>query len=413
MEKEIKRVILVKAIEKGENEHYADVSLDELELLVDTAGGETFCRLIQKKDYIDSSTYIGSGKIKELKELCENNDIDIIVFDDELSPSQINNISEEIENVEILDRSMLILDIFAKRATSNEGKLQVELAQMQYTMPRLYGQGKYLSRQGAGIGTRGPGETKLELDRRYVKTRINTLKNRLLEIEKNKNTQRAQRDKSDIYQIAIVGYTNAGKSSLLNLLTESDVLAEDKLFATLETTTRKLVLPNNEEVLITDTIGFIRNLPHQFIEAFKSTLSEITYADLILLVCDYSDEEHEVQIKITEEIINDMAKKSIPVIYVYNKIDKCDYTVVNKSDNKVFISVKNKTGIDELLDMIIKNKNNGKSLKKYAIPNNRAYIVDVIYKNSSVKNVEYGNNNIIIETLIDDENANRIEKMLL
>lgn len=415
MEKEIKRVVLSKVIEKSENEHYAEVSLDELELLVDTAGGEVFCQVVQKKDRIDPVTYLGSGKIKELKEVCENNDIDIVVFDDELSPSQINNISEIVENVEILDRSMLILDIFAKRATSNEGKLQVELAQMQYTMPRLYGQGKYLSKQGAGIGTRGPGETKLELDRRYVKGRINTLKEKLEELEKNRNIQRAQRDKNDTYQIAIAGYTNAGKSSLMNLLTDSGVLAENKLFATLETTTRKLTLPDGEEVLITDTVGFIRNLPHQFIEAFKSTLNEITYADLILLVCDAGDDEHETQIKITEELIHELSQKDIPIIYVYNKIDTLQNPLFNdnnSNNNRVMISVKENKGIDELLNLIVTVKNRDKIMRKYIIPNNKGYILDTIYKTTNVISVEYKNDCIEITTMANNESNQKIESLL-
>lgn len=407
--------VLIKVIDKKDDELLADISLDELELLCETDEIEILCRMIQKRENIETSTYIGSGKLNELKELCTSNDVNVIIADDELSPVQINEISEAIDDIKVLDRSMLILDIFAKHAVSNEGKIQVELAQLQYTVPRLYGQGKNLSRLGGGIGTRGPGETKLETDKRHVKRRINSLKEKILEIEKNRNTQRLQRKKSEIFEIAIVGYTNAGKSTLLNALTNANVLAENKLFATLDTTTRKYKLSNGDEVLFTDTVGFIRNLPHQFIDAFKSTLDELKYADLILIVIDSSDPEYETQIEVTEKLIGELASGDVPVLYVFNKIDLIEDTsdIHIKDSNKfVEISAKNMTGFDKLDNKIIEIKNQNKKERIYKIPFAKSGTLDFIYKNAIVKEVEYTNNDIIVKAITNDVQDNKINSIL-
>ena len=266
----------------------AEVSIDELEELARTAGAVVSARVIQKRDKPDTATYIGSGRILEVKEYCENNDVDLLIFDCELSPSQQRNIENET-NIRVIDRTMLILDIFAARARSGEGKIQVELAQLKYSLPRLGGKGKELSRLGGGIGTRGPGETKLESDRRHIRRRIQSLEEDLAEIAKRREQLRHRREKDGVETIAIIGYTNAGKSTLMNALTQAGVLAENKLFATLDPTSRALTLPDGREVMLIDTVGLIRRLPHHLVEAFKSTLEEAANATAILNVCDASD----------------------------------------------------------------------------------------------------------------------------
>ena len=283
------RAVLVTLCTDNSKQKEVETSLDELERLLDTAGGEAIARLIQNKDTPDVRTVIGSGKVEELKDLCEANDVKLVIFDIDLSPSQIRNLESELGEVSVIDRSMLILDIFALHATTGEGKLQVELAQLKYTAPRLMGKGSEMSRLGGGIGTRGPGESKLESDRRHLQRRITALENELEVLDKNRRTMRASRDKSGITKIAIVGYTNAGKSTLLNKLTDAGILAEDKLFATLDPTTRKYELPGGETVLLTDTVGFIRNLPHHLVKAFKSTLDEAVYTDILMILIDASD----------------------------------------------------------------------------------------------------------------------------
>jgi len=273
MEEHINRAILVGIATKETAAEEVERSLDELSRLLDTAGGETVARLIQNKATPDPRTLLGSGKVCELAYLCERNEIDLVVFDDDLSPSQIRNLEDILgERVRVIDRSMLILDIFALHAVTGEGKLQVELAQLKYTAPRLVGRGGELSRLGGGIGTRGPGESKLETDRRHMKRRMAALEAQIEEMNRTRATMRASRDRSGMVKIAIVGYTNAGKSTLLNRLTDAGILAEDKLFATLDPTTRKFTLPNGEEVLLTDTVGFIHKLPHHLFSAFRSTL---------------------------------------------------------------------------------------------------------------------------------------------
>ncbi|MBO5306036.1 MAG: GTPase HflX, partial [Clostridia bacterium] len=287
-------------------------SLDELTRLLDTAGGEVFARLIQNKDTPDVRTVIGSGKVNELKEICKQNEIDLVIFDGDLSPSQIRNLEDELETPSVIDRSMLILDIFALHAKTGEGKLQVELAQLKYTAPRLIGKGNELSRLGGGIGTRGPGETKLESDKRHMKRRIAALEDELDVLEKNRMTMRASRDRSGIPKVAIVGYTNAGKSTLLNRLTDAGILAEDKLFATLDPTTRKYELPSGESILLTDTVGFIRKLPHHLVKAFKSTLDEAVYADILMIVVDVSDPEFRAQLEVTEHLLEELGASDKP-----------------------------------------------------------------------------------------------------
>ncbi len=298
----------------------SEKSIAELAELASTAGAEVIGSLIQNKAEIESATYMGAGKLAELREMVLEQKADAVIFDDELSPIQLRNITDEL-GVKVLDRTMLILDIFALHAKSRTGKIEVELAQLRYTLPRLSGQGAGMSRLGGGIGTRGPGETKLETSRRHIRTRISHLKAELAEIEKNTDLIRRRRKKNNIPTVALAGYTNAGKSTLLNLLTDSDVLAENKLFATLDPTVRLLTLPDKREVLLSDTVGFINKLPHQLVEAFKSTLDEVVYADVILNVVDVSDPDFSDHIEVVNRIFQELGVKNQKIICVLNKAD--------------------------------------------------------------------------------------------
>jgi len=324
-------------------------SLDELEELAKTAGAQVIARMTQKRDKPDNATYIGSGKLEELKTFCEENEVDLLIFDAELSPSQTRNIEDET-GVRVVDRTTLILDIFAGRAVSGEGKLQVELAQLKYSLPRLTGKGIQLSRLGGGIGTRGPGETKLESDRRHIRRRISALEEQLEGLEKRRGNLRSRRAKDGVQTVAIVGYTNAGKSTLMNTLTEAGVLAEDKLFATLDPTSRGLDLPDGRRVMLIDTVGLIRRLPHHLVEAFKSTLEEAASATVILNVCDASSDECAEHLRVTADLLTELGCMNKPIISVMNKCDLIESTgdlpTVGKS---VMISAKDGTGLDKLL----------------------------------------------------------------
>ncbi|MBQ8268165.1 MAG: GTPase HflX [Clostridia bacterium] len=353
-EKIITSAVLVGMAENTAASAAHQSSLDELERLLETAGGVAFAKVLQIKSSFDPRTCIGSGKVLEIKALCEANGIDLVIFDFELTAGQIRSLEEDMGGeIRVIDRSMLILDIFALHATSGEGKLQVELAQLKYTAPRLMGQGKDLSRQGGGIGSRGPGESKLESDRRHLKERIRALEAQLAEMEHTRSIMRRQRDKSGLKKIAIVGYTNAGKSTLLNALTDAGVLSENKLFATLDPTTRRLELPSGESVLLTDTVGFIRRLPHHLVEAFRSTLDEVRYADILMIVADVSDPELSEQLVVTDEIIESLDAKDKPRIVVYNKCDSVEGLLcADLRENAVAISAKQGLGIDLLLSKV-------------------------------------------------------------
>ena len=401
----------------GREESVADVerSLAELSRLADTAGADSIVKLIQNKETPDPRTMIGSGKVAELACLCENNQIDIIVFDCDLSPSQIRNLEDATGGVQVIDRSMLILDIFALHAVTGEGKLQVELAQLKYTAPRLYGKGTELSRLGGGIGTRGPGETKLETDKRHIARRVHALEEQIAEMEKNRKTMRVARDRSGLVKIAIVGYTNAGKSTLLNRLTDAGILAEDKLFATLDPTTRKYELPCGESVLLTDTVGFIKKLPHHLINAFRSTLEEACYADILMIVIDASDSEAEEQIKVTENLLLELGASGKDTIFVFNKCDRgvFEFADVGKSaafDNVVYISAATGQGISLLINKIEELIMNSKRPVTFTIPNNEAGALNILYKNASVQSVEYGAEAIVAVAMADAKTIGMLRK---
>lgn len=355
------RVVLVAVdLEDGTDVEH---SLDELEELAQTAGAITVGRLIQKRDAIHPGTYIGKGKIEELKDILWQTEADAVVCDDELSPAQISNLQEELQT-KIIDRTVMILDIFAAHARTSEGKLQVELAQLRYRSSRLIGLGKSLSRLGGGIGTRGPGEKKLEMDRRLIKERISILNRQLKEVVQNRDTMRKQRSQNQTPTVAIVGYTNAGKSTLLNTLTEASVLEEDKLFATLDPTTRALELEDGQKILFTDTVGFISKLPHQLIRAFRSTLEEAKYADVILHVVDASNPKHDLQMEVVYDTLRELGVEDKKVVTAFNKMDCLQegerYGLRDDcSDVVVQISAKEGFGLDELLQKIEEIVNEG------------------------------------------------------
>ena len=396
--------ILVGIAERGSDVPECDSSLDELERLLDTAGGRVFARVIQVKDSFDPRTCIGSGKVKEIAEFCTNNEIELVIFDFELTPAQIRNLEGDIGgDVRVIDRSMLILDIFALHATSGEGKLQVELAQLRYSAPRLMGHGTELSRLGGGIGTRGPGETKLESDRRHMKEKVIALEKRIAEMEHNRAVMRAQRDRSGLPKIALVGYTNAGKSTLLNALTGAGVLSEDKLFATLDPTTRKLELPCGESVLLTDTVGFIRKLPHHLVKAFKSTLDEVVYADILLIISDVTDPEVAEHIEVTRAVIEELGASDKPVIYVYNKCDMLDGEVpAPEGDNTVAISGVTGQGIDRLLEVIEEEIHRFKKKYSLLIPYSNQSAVSALYNSYTVLEVNYVDEGIAVDVILDE-----------
>ena len=398
------RAVLVGIAERGSDVPECERSLDELERLLDTAGGEAYARVLQIKESFDPRTCIGSGKVKEISELCRDNAIELVIFDFELTPAQIRNLEGDIgEDVMVMDRSMLILDIFALHAVSGEGKLQVELAQLKYSAPRLMGKGTELSRLGGGIGTRGPGESKLESDRRHLKEKVTILERRLAELEHNRSVMRAQRDRSGLLKVALVGYTNAGKSTLLNALTGADVLAENKLFATLDPTTRKLELPSGETVLLTDTVGFIRKLPHHLVKAFRSTLDEVKYADVLLIVSDVTDPETAEHIQVTRGVIGDLEADDKPVIYVYNKCDLLpEGETAPDGENVVAVSGATGDGIDSLLDKLEAVVHSFKRVYNLLIPYSDQSVLSSIYDNYTVGDVDYTEDGVSFTSVLDE-----------
>lgn len=395
-EKTIEKAILAAA---DIGEYDCESSLDELSELAKTAGAEEIARVIQKRDAYEPATVIGEGKLAELKELCQNLEATLLIFDCELTAAQIRNIENET-NVRTIDRTMLILDIFAARARSAEGKLQVELAQLRYRLPRLMGIGASLSRLGGGIGTRGPGETQLETDRRHIRRRIDKLSAELKELEQRRGYSRERRRKDSVQVGAIVGYTNAGKSTLLNLLTGADVLAEDKLFATLDPTARSIELPDGRSLLLVDTVGLIRRLPHHLVEAFKSTLEEAACADIILHVCDVSDPEAAEKADVTLKTLADLGAAEIPVVTVLNKCDKIAENIP-ENDGTVKISALKNEGIDRLLETISRYLPQTSRRMTLLLPYDKAGVTARLRENGKVFKEEYTENGIEVDALVD------------
>lgn len=378
----------------------AEVSIDELEELAKTAGSKVLAKIIQKKEKPDPATYIGSGRLKEISDFCRDNEADLIIFDCELSPSQQRNV-ENFTDVRVIDRTTLILDIFAARARSKEGRIQVELAQLKYSLPRLGGKGTELSRLGGGIGTRGPGETKLESDRRHIRRRIEALSAELKEIEKRRIRMRSRREKTGIESVAIVGYTNAGKSTLMNTLTNAGVLAQDKLFATLDPTARALTLPDGRQVMLIDTVGLVRRLPHELVEAFKSTLEEAAAAHVILNVCDASSPECSEHLEVTQKLLKELGCESTPVISVMNKCDLVDNIYDMPAIGKtVMISALQGKGLDRLLKEIEKALPKTRSRAKVLIPFSSGAQAGRIRTEGVVISEEYTPDGILIDGII-------------
>ena len=402
---EPEKAVLVSLCTRDMNEELCRVSLNELQRLLDTAGGCVFAEVTQAKSSPDPRTCIGSGKVAEVAELCKNNGIGLVVFDCELSPSQIRNLEDDIgDDVRVIDRSMLILDIFARHAASREGKLQVQLAQLKYTIPRLTGKGAELSRLGGGIGTRGPGESKLERDKRHVKRQIDALEAEIRELEQTRIVKRKQREKSGIPKMAIAGYTNAGKSTLLNRLTDAGILAEDKLFATLDPTTRKFTLPDGMDVLLTDTVGFIRNLPHHLISAFRSTLDEVACADFLLILMDASDPEFLSQLEVTEKLLTELGADGKPTLYVMNKMDLCAQVMLPflpQQKKAVQISARTGEGIDRLTEALVSLVREGKQEFQFFFDHSRQNLLQILYKSAAVSEVQYTDEGVLATATVD------------
>lgn len=391
----------------------AELSINELEQLAETAGAEIYGKMIQKRDKPENTTYIGEGKLYELRDMCKSAEIDLLIFDGELTPSQQRNI-EYFTDVRTIDRTTLILDIFALNARTGEGKLQVELAQLKYMLPRLSGKGTSMSRLGGGIGTRGPGESKLESDRRHIRRRIKSLEDSLENVVKRRTLLHKRREKTGVTTVAIVGYTNAGKSTLLNALTDAGVLTENKLFATLDPTSRALKIPDGRSVILVDTVGFISRLPHSLVESFKSTLEEVVYADLILNVCDASNPDYEQQIDVTLDTIKELGASDKPVLTVFNK---CDLTknlhFFSLDRNTVRISAKTGEGLPALLEKIASMLENTRRRVRLIIPYSDGNLISRIRNDGELISEEYTPDGIMIDAVLDSGFLNLVRDYII
>ncbi|SES75793.1 GTP-binding protein HflX [Natronincola peptidivorans] len=405
-----KAVLVALNVNKRDINEKLDESLEELEELSKAADVEVIAISIQNRSTIHPAYYIGKGKAEEIAELCKIHEANLVIFNDELSGAQIRNL-EEIVKVDVIDRTALILDIFAKRAQTKEGKLQVELAQLKYRLPRLIGLGKQLSRQGAGIGTRGPGEMKLETDRRHILRRIDEIKKQLKEVKKNRETQRSQRLKSELPIVALVGYTNAGKSTLMNAFLKisenhdekREVYTKDQLFATLDISLRKISLSNNEEFLLTDTVGFVSKLPHDLVDAFKSTLEEVKYADLLLHVIDASNENYELQKNTTLKVLKELEVDDKNMIHVFNKSDLLSNTYeIPKNEKTIYISAKTTQNLDKLLEMIRDAIGKSTIELTLVIPYNEGHIVSHLHEEAEVITSEYQEEGIVLKIRVEN-----------
>ena len=389
--KAINRAVLVglNAHCLSREENADDSSMEELADLLETAGGVCVGTVFQNKDTPDPRTFIGEGKVAEVKELVDAMGADMVIVDNPLSPSQQRALSEDLK-VQVLDRAALILDIFAQRARTKEGRLQVELAQYQYLLPRLLGMWTHLERQEGAIGTRGPGETQLETDRRHIRRKIQKLREELEQVRRVRSTQRARREKNEVPVVAIVGYTNAGKSTLLNKLTGADIPANNRLFDTLDTTTRTLEISDTCTVLLSDTVGFIRKLPHHLVEAFKATLEELSYADLLIHVIDTSNPEWRAQADVVDRLIVELGAEQTPRLEVFNKIDRCPGEILPHGEDIVSVSARTGQGLDELLQKIGDRLDTGAQKVVLRIPYDKGGIVDLLHREAKVERVDYG-----------------------
>lgn len=415
------RVLIVGVCLKSENEENFTESMLELRELVEAADGQVIGEMVQNKESKDNRSYIGKGKLEELAEMADLLEAETIVFNDELSGVQIKNI-EEVVNAKVIDRTGLVLDIFAKRATTKEGQLQVELAQLKYRLPRLIGLGVSLSRTGAGIGTRGPGETKLEMNRRHILNRITEIKKQLKELEQNREVTRKKRIDSSIPIIALVGYTNAGKSTLMNQLIELDedyneekkVFVKDMLFATLDTTLRKSKLPNGKTILISDTVGFVSKLPTHLVEAFKGTLEEVHHADIILHVVDYKNKNRELQVNTTNDVLKKLGCQEKETILVYNKMDSVEAANgYENSEEKIYLSAKTGYNIDSLMALLERKLDGNYHSVKMKIPYDKGSLLSYLHSNTDIKTEEYAEDGIVIETVLDEIEYNRYREYVL
>lgn len=411
--KEVEERVILVGVSEQEGDDAQD-SLTELAELVKTAGAQVVGTIIQKREKIHPGTYVGTGKVEEIAELLEETKATGIVCDDELSPAQIKNLEQQLDT-KIMDRTLIILDIFAARASTNEGKIQVELAQLKYRMSRLTGLGRSMSRLGGGIGTRGPGEKKLEIDRRLISDRIAQLRRELAEVVKHREINRAKRQKQNIPVVAIVGYTNAGKSTLLNHMTDAAVLEEDKLFATLDPTTRVLELGARQEVLLTDTVGFIRKLPHHLIEAFRSTLEEAKYADIIFHVVDASNPQHEKQMHIVYETLDHLGVKDKKIVTLFNKQDaRCDSEPLCdfRADKTLAISAAQNEGLEEVREVLEELLREDKIYIERVIPYPQAGVIQMIRKQGELISEEYVADGIAICAYVPMEVYGKLEESL-
>ena len=396
----------------SKEETATESTLEELKALLETAGGTAVGTLLQSRPAPDPHSFLGEGKVEELRQAVEATGANMVIFDNDLSPSQIRTL-EDITGAIVIDRSALILDIFAQRAKTREGRLQVELAQYQYLLPRLSGMGRSLSRQGGGIGTRGPGETRLESDRRHIRTRISRLQQELKEVRRVRGVQRQLREKNSVPVVALIGYTNAGKSTLLNALTGAGIPANNRLFDTLDTTTRRMTVSDTLDVLLSDTVGFIAKLPHNLVEAFQATLEELQYADLLLHVIDASDPDRTAHMEVVEKLAAQLAPQGVPIIEVYNKADLVEPQLIPVGENKVAISAATGTGLPRLLELVEQNLDTGVRRVTMKLPYSSAGEVDRIHREGKVFTTEYENDGILVEAALSREMQGRYRDYIL